>query len=167
MRVRNFGGDGWPGRFEKMFDWVVALDAFDYNDRKPLAELIATEPVPEELRPAIAKIISGERKPNLRAAAKLKVQASERMMIAAYISACLMLVDTMKYDALDDRPYGQSGVHMFGDRFGKEPIEITRELEQDAKKAIELGAELAGVSVETIENMLRDLRAKMEAYPNV
>ncbi len=168
MKVRNFGSE-WPGRFEKAFPWVVALDAFDYNDRQPLEELMASEPVPEELRPTIAKIKSGERKPNLKAAEKLKIPASERMRIAGSISVCLMLIDALKYDAIDESVNDLSGVSMLADRpeVDREPIEVTRELEQKARSIIEKSARELEVSPETIENLLRTLRAKMEAYPNV
>jgi hypothetical protein len=166
VKTRNYG-DAFNSRFNEVFPWVVALDAFDFNDRQPLEELMASEPVPEELRPAIAKIISGERKPNLKAAEKLKIPASERMKIAGSISVCLMLIDTFKYRAIDERYIEKTGVRMYGERFGKEPIEVTRELEQKARSIIENSARELEVSTETIENLLRALRAKMGAYPNV
>ena len=168
MRTRNYG-DNLYEPYEDAWPWVVAIDAYDFGDPAPLDELLSSEPVPEELRPVIASIASGKREPNLKAAAKLKIPASERMKIAGTISAALGLIDAIKYDAIDESVNDLSGVSMLADRPGKdrEPVEILRELEATARNTIEWAAREAGVSVETIENLLRHLRRKMEQYPDV
>ncbi|MFC1777023.1 hypothetical protein ACFL3I_06755 [Pseudomonadota bacterium] len=168
MKTRNYG-DTFNSRFNDVFPWVVAIDAYDYNDREPLALLLESEPVPDELRPVIVAIESGDRKPNLKAAVKLKIPANERMKIAGTISAVLMLIDTLKFEAIDESVNDLSGVSMLAEQVDsiREPAEIMRELEYKSRKVIAESAEQLGVSVETIENLLRQLRQKMERYPNI
>jgi len=167
MRTRNWGDAFFDEPYLDAWLWIVAIDAYDFGDPTPLDELLSSAPVPEELRPVIASIASGKRKPNLKAAAKLKIPANERMKIAGTISAVLGLIDAIKYDAIDSAVNDESGVKMLGDLKGREPVEILRELEATARNTIERAARGAGVSVETIENLLRHLRQKMEQYPDV
>jgi len=151
-----------------VFPWVVAIDAFDFNSRESLAGLIESESIPEELRPVIAAIVRGERVPNLKAAAKMKIPAAERLEIAGALSAALELIDALKYDVLD--PHGVSdecGVSVLGDQTGREPNEIMRQLEASSRLAIQMAAQQLDVSTETIENLLRALRRKMESFPIV
>lgn len=168
MKVRNFGDEGpYRDAYRNAWDWIVAIDAYDFGDPNPLDELLSTEPLPEELISVIESISSGERKPNLKAAAKLKIPAAERLQIAGAVSVVLLLIDVLKRDVIDPAISDEAGVKMLGESKGREPVEILRELEAEARKAIELAAHEAGVSVETIENLLRHLRQKMEQYPNV
>ena len=149
--------------------WVVAIDAYDYNQRQPLADLVAAEPVPEELRPILAAIIAGDRTPNLRGAAKLKLPATERMQIAASLMAIMEIIDTLKYEAIDitGAEPDLRGASMFEIVKGGTAGGIMRHLEGEARRAVEIATDRYGVSVETIENLLRDLRNKMQAYPNI
>jgi hypothetical protein len=91
------------------------------------------------------------------------------MKIAGSISVVMMLIDTLKYDAIDESVNDLSGVSMLAEQpdQDRKPIDVTRELEQKARSIIEKSARELEVSTETIENLLRALRAKMEAYPNV
>jgi hypothetical protein len=136
--------------------WVVAIDAWDYGFSGFLAEKIRTEPIPEELRPIIADIVSGQRKLNKRRIAKSKIEAERRMLLASELSCWLRAVEWLKTEA--------SGI---ADKEGIEPIDVTRRFEAKARKELERRAAEHGVSVETIENLLRDMRAKLANYPNV
>ena len=158
-----------PLAMQDAWTWVVAIDAYDYNHRQPLADLVASEPVPDELRPIVAAIIAGDRKPNLRGAAKLKLPAAERMQIAASLMAVMEIVDTLKYEAIDitGTEPDLRGASMFEIVKGGTAGGIMRHLEGEAKRAVEIATDQYGVSVETIENLLRDLRSKMKAYPNI
>lgn len=167
MRTRNWGHGPFGEPYLDAWPWVVAIDAYDFGDPAPLDELLSSEPIPEELRPVVARIATGNRKPNLKAAAKLKIPANERMKLAGTVSAVLGLIDVIKYDAIDSTVNDESGVKMLGDMKGGEPVEILRELEAKARDTIEWAAREASVSVETIENLLRHLRQKMEQYPDV
>lgn len=171
MTVRNYG-DGWYGdgrRYLDAWPWVVAIDAYDFGAPEPLAELMATEAPPEELRPVIAAIVTGKRKPNLKAAAKLKIPAGERLQIAGAVSTCLGVFDDLKRSAIDPEVNDEAGVRMLAERAGetREPAEILRYLEAKARKTIEWAAREAGVSTESLEDLLRHLRKKIEHYPDV
>jgi predicted DNA-binding protein (UPF0251 family) len=58
-------------------------------------------------------------------------------------------------------------VERIGDRKGIEPIEALRMCEEEAAALFEEYAEMHGVSIETLENVLRDLRKMAENWPNV
>lgn len=45
--------DDLPGRMKKNWDWVCALDSWEYGAPEQLAELIKTEPIPDEFKSAI------------------------------------------------------------------------------------------------------------------
>lgn len=161
-------------RFNKNLNWVIAIDAFDYDARDLLADLITTKDIPKELRPVIAKIISGERKPNLKAAAKLKISANVRLEYAAAISQLLGIIYSLKVgdnfylgQSEDGHPIMGRILQKVADDQMKEPIEVKRLLEQKAREIISKSALSLKVSEETIENILRTLRKKIENYPNV
>lgn len=88
-----------PHAMHNAWPWVVAIDAFDFDDREPLDKLLKSETVPEELFPVTAAIMRGDRTPNRKAAVKLKIPAAERMPIAATVSAMLGVIDFLKYEA--------------------------------------------------------------------
>ncbi len=165
MRVTNFLG--MPERIHKVWTWIVAIDAFDYCSPGKLAGLVESEPIPEELRPVIASIITGERRPNPKKAARLKLPADQRMVIAGEVSTILGLIDVFKYSAIDSSVSSERGAAMLAEREGIETIDMVRELEAEARAAINETAEHHGVSPETIENILRQFRQKIENYPNV
>ena len=170
MRVKNY--QDMPLTMDKAWKWVVAIDAFDHDHPDTLAELLRAEPMPEELRPIIADIVTGNRKPNRRAAAKLKIPAAERMQIAGTLSVVLGLIDEIRYKAIHPSDLeGEKGVAMYSLHGvqGKynEPVEISRELEMEAHQLIQDTASDLGVHPETIENLLRDFRRKIENYPNI
>jgi len=164
-------GNGCSYKAEQSLEWIVALDAFDYNCREPLEKLILKCAIPEELRPAISKIISGDRKSNKKAAAKLKLPAKERLQIAAALSAVCGLIDNLQYGdnfylGTESKRWGKL-IDSVADKKRQEPIEVIRKLESKKKNAILITAKKFNVSPETIENILRDLREKLKKYPDV
>ena len=149
--------DLWP--------WVVAIDAYDHCDSEPLLKLIAKEQkIPKEFAQAIADIISGKRKPNKRAASKLKIPARERMEIAAGISIILGLIDVFKHTAVYPEGVGVIGIAA---RDCREPIDVKRELEGEARELMQYCCKDLNVSQETLENLLRDMRKKINMWPVV
>jgi len=138
-----------------------------------LAALVDSEPAPEEIRPIIAEIVRGNRKPNKKAAAKLKLPAEERMKIAGSVSVCLGLIDALKFDAIDAKFPGLRGASYLAEsehargRIDREPVEIVRNLEGESRNVYEMGADDLGVSTETIEDLVRDMRRKMESFPSL
>jgi hypothetical protein len=153
-----------PGKMRDTWHWVIAFDAWDYCDPEPLSVLIAEEQIPEEYIHIIVDIVSGKRKPNKKAASKLKVPARERMRIATSISVELGMIDVSKYDAIHPEGKGVVGI---GAKLGLEPIEVLRKLERHARDIVQHYCKEFNVSQETIENLLRELRKKMEIWPFV
>ena len=145
-----------PGRLHQTWDWFVAVYAWDYGEPEVLAELIRSEPIPAEYREAVAAIVAGERKPNLRAAAKMKIPAQEHLRLAGSVSVVIELCATIKQQAIE-----------VGDRKALEPIDIIREAENESREAVFAAANEFGVSVETVENILRVMRARIAAWPVV
>lgn len=173
MRTANLGfhGDLLP---EHAFMWIIAFDAFDFGDSGPLEEALRSEqPIPDELRPALADIISGRRKPNLKAAAKLKIPAAERMKAAGALSTVLGLIDSFKHDDyIDTSCYSEKRIEgrlydMTAEKKGFEPGKFIEYLNSAADESISETMDMFGVSRETVENLLRDLRKKIRDYPNI
>ncbi len=145
-----------PG-FRKAWPWVVALFAYDYGDRKPLADRIASsEPIPAEFRPALSEIVMDKRRPNMKAASKMKIPAGEYMKVAGAVETILALLDVLKSDA-----------QSIADEKAVEPLDIIRLAEQEQRKLINSTANRHSVSTETIENMLRELRHRYDIWPTV
>lgn len=138
-------------------EWLCALVAFDFGDRELLANLIrsGTAP-PKEFVPAIADIVSGERAPNMVAARKAKVPAAERMKLAIFLDDMLSLINAIKRDAQE-----------IGDRKGKEPIEIVREMERETDELLNSAEKEFGVGRATLKAMIRDLYRRAEQWPIV
>jgi Asp-tRNA(Asn)/Glu-tRNA(Gln) amidotransferase C subunit len=174
VRPENLGFHGENAdQINQVWEWVVALDAYDFNCVEPLTELVRNKPIPDDLKPAIANIIAGRRKPNLKAAAKLKVPADERMQIAGTLSAVLGLIDMLQHEKIYDGGYGlaarveRRAIDIRADAAGYDPVNVVRDLEADRRDTVAMAARELDVSTETIENLLRDLRKKIKDYPNV
>lgn len=174
MRPDNLGFHGANAdRVNEVWEWVIALDAFDFNCVEPLAALVRSKSIPDDLRPIVADIISGNRKPNLRAAAKLKIPAGERMKIAGTLSAVLGLIDMFKHEKIFDLAYGleerveRPAIDIRADASGSDPLDVVQELDAKRQETIASAARDLGVSTETVENLLRDLRRKIREYPNL
>jgi predicted DNA-binding protein (UPF0251 family) len=138
--------------------WSGAMVAFDYCDPKPLSDLVASEPVPDKLRPVIAAIISGERKPDKRKAAHSKVDAAERFRIGAVLAAVLDTIDDMNHPAITGSA---------ADRMGIEPRQAIDRLNMYREKAYQVAEENLGVSRETAKKLARDYRKKVQDWPDV
>lgn len=150
--------------FYDVIDWIAGIDSWDYGDGDLLSELVLKKDIPVNLRPIIADILSGTRKQKLKAASQLKIPAAERVYIAHTLSINLGLIDEFKSAKVIT---GESLISWQADRDGIEPIEAKRRLEGEAREIKSDAAAQLGVSVETIENLLRDFRKKLEKYPAV
>jgi hypothetical protein len=156
-----------PGRMNELWEWVCALCAWDFGDPKPIAALLREQQaVPAEFARALASIVDGTRKPNRKAGAKLRVPAAELLRAAGSISVVTGLCDQLRLYAIDDR-FTSRGAVMLADRLKTEPIEQVKALQTKARETIERSAQELGVSVETIENWLRELRRRIERWPEV
>lgn len=158
-RVKNFSPGDVPEEMREHWDWVCAIDAYYYCDPHPLADMVKSEQsIPSYFKIAVSEIIAGEpKRQNKRAAAKLKLPAADRMKIAADISSKLWALDRIKYEFLQP----------ISDRAAIEPIELQRQMEYGQKLLIQHYARTKNLHPETLENLLRDLRKKIEDWPNV
>jgi len=143
------------------FNWMASIDAWDYCDSKSLSEMILNHQIPDELRHVIASIIRGERKQNKRGAAKLKIDADQRMIVAAVSLGLLLLPEAVLSKRTRPTYLDVADVECL------EPIELKRRYEYVLKEVYMDIASSCEVSVETLENLLRELKEKIKKYPNI
>jgi len=155
-----------PPRFNELWDWIVAVDAYDHGNASLLGKQIQVGAVPDEIRPILADIVMGMRKPNRKAASKLKIPAGERMRVAASVCCLLELIDIIMRGAANVRGV-RPGVENIAHQQGREPIEVKRKLEADAREVVQRAAIACGVSTETIENLVRDFRKRVKQFPAI
>jgi len=127
-----------PSRMNEIWVWVVAFDAFDYGDPKPLSDLLEhTDSIPIEAARQLAKIVKGERKPNLKAAVKLKIEAGERMKIAGSLSTVIGLANAIRTRGIHEAAgETRKTIDVAADREGREVVQVVRELAQEPTKII-------------------------------
>lgn len=167
MKPKNYGFD-MPREMEETQEWLFALDAYDYNSPNMLACLIQEgNPIPSPYQNAIADIIRGDRKPNKKAASKLKVSPTERLEIASGISIILGLMESITYGQSHPDLGTGNLLNDYADKKGIEPIDAKREREEFIRDFWISCSQDLGVSIETLENLVRDLRRKADKWPNV
>lgn len=152
-----------PLRMQELWEWVVAMDAFDHGDRAPLSLLIRSQPIPPEMVEPIAAIIEGQRVPK-RGSKRLKIPAAERMQIAATISVIQHLCDMFR---LESNHIGLRFVEQAAARRRTEVKDVVDHLHATYRKPVEQAAQQLGVSTETIEILLRDMRELIGRWPTV
>lgn len=159
-----------PDRLREVWPWFAALWAFDYGDPLPLVDLIRNGSIPAEFVGAVADIVAGRRKPNLRAAAKAKIPAAERAEVATLLSVSFGFRESIKYRASPEH-YAVQGVKpgatAISYRSQREPIEIMRSADKLGRKVIDTASKRYGVSHETIENLLREAKERLARWPSV
>lgn len=160
-----------PARMQELWAWVAAMCAFDYGDPLPLASIVSSGvPIPEEFRMAVAMIIEGRRKPGRKAGAKAKIAPVDRMFVAARVSiivgrwgAILKGMTTVGGPPVG----GKDGIARIADESRAEPIQIIRRIQLEQRYELLKAAEELGVSEETVEDLLRDMRARIARWPEV
>ncbi len=157
-------------RFFSAFAWIVALDCFDFGDPEPLTELLAdtNTDVPPDIRLPLSHIISGARKPDLKAAAKMKIPGGKRLQLAQIIAAGLQMIEYLKRGQVPN----QNGQLIklndaFADAQRIEPINHIRKQENASNNVIQRMASDWNVSDGTIRNLVRDLRFFYSNFPDI
>lgn len=145
-----------PEGFAETQEWFVAIYAWDYCDSEPLATLINAEPIPPVYRAAVAAIIAGRRKPKSKAAAKQKIPARCHFNIVRDLAADISLREIEKRFA-----------NVSADRRRQEPIEVIRYADEAYRARVAQVAQEYGVSAETIENIIRELKNRFSSWPVV
>lgn len=143
-------------------NWIVAIDAWDYCDPSILQAMLRRHPVPFELQPVLADIISGERPQNKKGADKLKIPAGHRMIVAGiYAELKEGVIDaTLARKSIPD-------YHATADNLGIEVADYRRKIQTKARKFKKDVADSAGIGTQTLENLYSDLREKIKNYPNI
>ena len=146
-------------------NWIIAIDAWDYCDPTILNKMLRRHPIPFELQPVIADIVSGVRKPNKKAAAKLKIPAGHRMI---FVGLYLVLKDSVIDGALKREIKGEFGdYHLEAERRGIEVLELLRDYQEGAREFKKEWADTAGISVEALDNMVDSIKDKIKKYPHI
>ncbi|MDI5987031.1 hypothetical protein QLQ85_19785 [Halomonas sp. M4R5S39] len=164
---------GWahllPERLRETWPWFEAVWAFDYGDPRQLADLILTDAIPPEYTAAVAAIVAGERKPNRKATAKAKIPAKERAETAVLVSVCQGARDEVKFRAFNPcrDPDRLNGIGAGAVADSIEPVELMRNADKLGRKCLQTAAGHWGVSTETIENLMREAKARLAAWPEV
>lgn len=146
---------------EKNFNWIAAIDSWDFCDSRPLKEMIIRHPIPPELLPIVANIISGERKQKKKAVSKLSVPANQRMVIAGIMLSLRSIPESI----LDKRTapnYDEIACEK-----GVEPSELISDYREVLKRVDKRFAEITGVSAGTVKNIITELKLKIKNYPEL
>lgn len=154
-------------RQKDLWPWFVALWAWDYNDPKMLTDLFLGSGghIPAEFLPIVAEIISGTRKPNKKAGAKLLIPASELGKLAGSMMIFRDLSSNIAKHAIGGDP-ALRGVHAIAKQKGKKPIEVTRELQGTWREAKEKAALKFRVDLRTIERIVAEADERIRLWPN-
>lgn len=146
---------------EDKFNWIAAIDSWDFCDPTPLKEMILRHPIPPELLPIIADIVSGERKPKTKAAAKLLVPANQRIVLASV----MLSLRSIPEDILNKRT--SPNYDDVANEKGIEPSELIHEYRKTLKRLDKRFTEITGVSAGTVRNIINDLKDKIKKYPKL
>lgn len=143
-------------------NWIIAIDSWDYCDPEPLNLMIQKHPIPEELRPVIANIITGKRKQNRKAAAKLKCPAAQRLLNAG-------IYRMLKHDVINATLQRKTlyDYRDKADEMGIEVIELRKIYQSESKKRQEKWATNMGMGVEAFQDLVLYLDDKIKNYPNI
>ena len=143
-------------------NWIVSIDAWDLDDPELLGIMLKNHPVPVELRPVISDIVLGIRKPNKRAAAKLKCPAGHRLILAG-------IYRMLKHDVTDST-LKRKTLHDYHSTAAEKGIEVIDLKKQYLEAARNLKSEWAsemGLGTEALDNLCAALESKIKNYPNI
>lgn len=162
-----------PPRLQETWPWFSALWAYDYGDASILSNLILIEDIPEEYKNAISQIITGDRKPNLKASVKSKILAKDRAEAATLLSVCFTFRDVIKYDAInhndpfnfaDDSLRGALAISEYGT---KEASEYLRSADKLGRTCMDKVAKHFDVKEDAVRNLIRDAKHRLNKWPHV
>lgn len=156
-----------PYRLNELWDWFSAVWAWDYNDPRQLSDLIRKSDgcIPNEFIPVISDIVSGARKPNKKAAAKLLIPASNLGKVVGHLLIVRDLCSALRSRAdYGTEKRGAAAVAEFNDM---KPIQVIRQLERTMGEAKEIGANAFGITGESVERLLREANRRIKKWPEV
>ena len=147
-----------PKRLKMTWNWFSAFYEFDFNYPEHLAMLICDGEIPPEYRSAVADIVTGERQPNKKAAAKLKVHPGDIMTIAVLADMATGHVDLVHEIGDFDK---------FAEREQKDVADVIKEMHERGRSKVANMAERENISTETIEEYAREMRKRIDRWPVV
>ena len=156
----------FPRAVQHNWHWVAALYAWDRDDPEPLQDCLANQAPPEELQPSIEKRLNGSVRPNKKSAVKLKLPPADRMWLAAHYSVQIYL-HSKGNETVGIYPDGRRFLEARADELRIEPVELKRQMQNHQRLSQENVADQFGLSVETLENILRDMGRLARAYPDL
>lgn len=156
-----------PYRLNELWDWFSAVWAWDYNDPRQLSELIrkSNGRIPPEFSSAVADMVSGDRKPRKKAAAKLVIPASELGKLVGHLLVIRDLCGALRTRV--DCGTEKRGAAALAEFKGMKHIDVIRQLERTVSKGKETGAQEFGVTEETLERLLREADKRIKKWPVV
>lgn len=156
LTIGSYGGDA-----VKNIHWIAAIDSWDYCDPTPLSEMINNHDIPLELKPIISKIVSGERKQEKIGASKLKLPAKSRLAIASLILE-LRHIPEAALSGLLIPNYTE-----IASRQGIEVCDIQKKYRGHLKEFDSDIMSITGLSKKSIQNLINQLKKKLDDYPNI
>ena len=146
-----------PNRLRELWDWFEAVYEWDWGDPDLLAALIHTEQIPPEFQIAVAEIVAEVRpRPNY---GKSVLSAQHRLFMAKESIDLAEFRDNILSD--------NETIEKISDEEGKEPIEVIRDLQNAFRIEIESRAKANGASVDTMKNIRRDFKSRIDRWPTV
>jgi hypothetical protein len=144
-----------PADFFDNWHWIVAVDAYDYGDPQPLADLLSQYDIyPENVRAVLADIVHGTRKPSPKRAAHAKVKGKDRMELALSALASSVVHDCIQRNASYHGDYGR-----------RDPVDVVEENTESYRRERDALCITYGISKETVDNLRRELKSKIEKWP--
>lgn len=159
----------FPPEIIDAWGWIWAFHAWDHGEPEKLKNLILSEdPMPSALKPALAKRISGEKKPNKKRSAKLSHSVDDRMIIGLKVSTHLWFSKANEtWGMVDEGDDRQRYIDAVATAQLREPIEIKNSMRAYRREINKSVAKRFDISVETLENILREIRDLAKRYPDV
>ena len=159
----------WPVtlEFKGLFGWFLAIHAYEMNELEPLGKLLAddTVEIPNEIRLYLSQIVLGNKKPNKKAAVKLRIPARLRMIVGLYLVKLEMKCEYFRKHYKDpDFPDNRPGLDTIADKIGKEPAQVDAEISAISRQFIKDLSEIFSVSIDTIEELRGLFKENIERY---
>lgn len=150
---------------EDNYHWIWALYAWRSGSAEILERMIISHPIPVELRPVIAEIITGKQRQNTKGKSNL-AEIKHGFYLVKLISMAGFLRGLSDYELLLDPKAGRN-THTISDEKGIEVREVRVQIEKDKKDFIKFYADSLGISVETLGKWKQELVNMLDDYPNV
>ena len=142
-------------------NWIAAIDSWDYCDPIPLGEMIKNHGIPDELRPVLSAIVTGERKQNNKAGSG-KIKPSQRMIIADTYLHIRQIPNAIL--SKRTRPTYEEIADQKGD---VDVIDLVNKYRAAQRKYDLKVRNMLRVSERTLKALVSEFKLKIKNYPNL